>query len=131
MRDSAATLRKVITGNEPVAIVLARDSTARGELIEFLNVLMPAGEEPFLTSDAAELFDRATFDKVVLITPVDESAALSLFERRRDELVDRTRPGILFLLRDGEAMKLLPRFAAIASWLRGRSETIPARTPGI
>ena len=110
----------MLRGNDPVGVVFYRDDEGRDDLLDLCELLAPADRDVIATKTAEDAFRVEHRDKILLITPDDEVEAVRTFEGRREVLLDRGAPVILFLLQGGEAEKALNQEApALSSFLRG------------
>lgn len=106
--------------DDPLLVVLYGYEQQRQDLLEQVPLLLPPGTPIRVVHDPDEMFSDGS--TVLLLTPFDELEALRVIEGRREGLLDRQRPAVLFLLRGGSAMKHLSSVesAGLLSWLRGR-----------
>lgn len=104
----------------PLIVVLYEEHTHRSDLAERIRYLLPAGVASVDSDDLAAALTHP--DQAVLLAPPDEPETLLQLEGIREQLLPRTQPVILFLLRGGAAIRLLKEIegASLASWLRGR-----------
>ena len=119
MRDSSAVLWRVLRANEPLAVVLYSDPVARDEICSLVKLLAPPGTDIVRSNDTDDAFGEALASSILLLTPSDEVDAVVTYEARREALINRRVPAILFLLRGGEAQRKLQDAPALTSWLRG------------
>ncbi len=120
MRDTSGFLWRALRESDPLIAVLYPHSGYLQDLQDEIPLLAP---DPGLVRRSCDVADAFThFEEVLLLTPTDEPTALSVLDGRREALLDRTAPVVLFLLRGGEATKLLRSedMAGLMSWLRGR-----------
>lgn len=120
MSASTGDLVTLLGGHDPVGVVYYRDDESRQALLELCEMLAPK-EHPLRQTTAIEdAFREEHRAAVLLITPVDEAEAVRTLEGRREELLTREAPAVLFLLQDGSAEGVLHRdAAALSSFLRG------------
>lgn len=115
--DSTAAIWQSLTGGSPVLVVLFDAYDSRAQLVSLVESLTPLEQPSRRVSDIASVFqDPST---LLLVTPEDEAAAIEEIEGRRDTLLGRTAPAILFLMRDGAGMRALREAPALSSWLQG------------
>jgi hypothetical protein len=118
--SSTGDLVTMLGGNDPVGVVYYRDDEGRDDLLDLCDLLAPAGRDVLPTTSAEDAFRVEHRDKILLLTPDDEVEAVLTLEGRRELLLDRGAPVILFLLQDGEAERALKQGApALSSFLRG------------
>lgn len=119
MMDFPTHIADIFLSRAPVAVVFYEDPDARARLLKTIELLMPDDLQPVRTSDVEDAFRH--LDKLLLLTPDNELEALRALAGRRDALIERSAPTILFLLRRGSASALFSstQLAGLASWLRG------------
>ncbi|HET7499465.1 MAG TPA: hypothetical protein VFK02_00620 [Kofleriaceae bacterium] len=103
-----------------VAVVWCPDFGLRDWLIDEVVGLARPESRPFRTSAVEDAI--AAPDRMALLVPDDERAAVEELEGRRDELLadpPRTQPVVLFLLRDGDGQRALAEAPGLSSWVRG------------
>ena len=120
MTDFPTALFHILHGpaRPPLALCLYTVADDRRRHLETIESLMPVGEGYVKTFDVEAIFrELAT---VLLVVPADEPAALQELAGRREALLDRTAPAILFVQRNGSASDHLsdPEQAGLLSWLR-------------
>jgi hypothetical protein len=116
--SSTGVLWRILREGNPVAVIYYPESATREALLEQVALLAPEDRSVIRARDVEAAFRDP--DAIVLLTVDDEPGAVDLLNRRREELVDRTAPAILFLLCDGTGEERLREAFALASWLRGR-----------
>lgn len=115
-RTSTSSLLHAVRQAEPLAVVIYPDSEQRAHLMD--EIVDLHGDEWVSLTDPTALFtadDRPTF-----VLPADEGACVRLLERRREALVDREGPIVLFLLRGGTGQDALRDTPALKSWILGK-----------
>jgi hypothetical protein len=102
-----------------VAVVWCPDLGLRDWLIDEVEGLAPVGAAPFRTASVEEAIK--TPERMALLVPDDERAAVEELEGCRDQLLEppRTQSVILFLLRDGDGRIALAKAPSLSSWVRG------------
>jgi hypothetical protein len=70
-------------------------------------MLAPEGRPLHETVAINDVFQPESKDEVLLITPADEVEAVRTLEGRREALLKREAPAILFLMQDGSAEHVL------------------------
>jgi hypothetical protein len=122
MSGSTGVLMELLVGHDPAGIVFYRDDEAREGLVGLCKLLAPEERPPRRTAKIEDVFLNENRDVVLLMTPPtsDEAEALRTLEGRREQLLTREAPAILFLLQGGSAETVLHRdVPALASFLRG------------
>lgn len=119
-RTSTSSLLHAVAHADPLAVVIYPDTEERAHLLDEIRDLR-GGDWRTLT-DPEALFDAA--DGPTFLLPPDEGGCVRLLERRREMLVDREGPIILFLLRGGSGQDALRDAPALKSWVLGK-ETDP------
>jgi hypothetical protein len=122
MSGSTGVLMELLEGHDPAGIAFYRDDEAREDLVGLCKLLAPEERPPRRTATIEDVFRDENRDAVLLLTPPmgDEAEALRTMEGRREQLLARDAPAILFLLRGGAAETVLNRdVPALASFLRG------------
>lgn len=112
---AAGALWKVLNGGSKVVIVLYDDEQDKNtRLAEAEELVKPAATR---TSDPEVAFGAAPGP--VFITPEigHEEDALATLAARREHLLERSAPVVLFLLEGGAAMNRLKSEPGLASWL--------------
>jgi hypothetical protein len=110
----------LLAGRDPIGVVFYRDDESREDLLDLCEMLAPTDRQLVFADAVDDAFRRENNDVVLLITPIDEAEAVRTLEGRREELLDREAPAILFLMQDGSAERVLNRDApALSSFLRG------------
>jgi hypothetical protein len=113
----------MLAGPDPIGVVFYRDDETRGDLLELCGLLAPVGiplRRTAAISDAFTEADKGTLLLVVLENPIAEMDAIRTLEGRREKLLDREAPALVFLMQGGSAEDILNRDApAISSFLRG------------
>jgi hypothetical protein len=125
---STGVLWRILREANPVAVIFYPESATRAALLEQAELLAPDDRRVLRARDMEAAFHDP--DAIVLLTPDDEPGAVDILNRRREDLVERTAPAVLFLLCDGTGEARLREAFALASWLRGR-EYDPARAEPI
>jgi len=117
---STGDLLTRLGGHDPVVIVFYRDHDSQTDLLELCELLAPSGA-PTLRSGAVEDAFRGEYkNTILLVTPADEVSAVRTLDGRREQLLDREAPTILFLLQGGSAESFYNTDApALASIVRG------------
>ena len=123
MPDPSSALWNALDSSTPLVIVYYADETRREELIKEVRSLYPPDQEVHCSDNVEDAF---RVPHVLLLTPQEEEAALAELDARREQLVDRQLPVVLFVLRGGSAERSLPQKPNIASWVRG-SDVDPDR----
>lgn len=120
MSASTGDLLTLLGGHDPVGVVFYRDDEGREDLLDLCELLAPKDRRVRETTAIEDAFRHETRDAVLLIAPADEVEAVRTLEGRREELLDREAPAVLFLMQDGSAEGVLNREApALSSFLRG------------
>ncbi len=101
-----------------VAVVWCPDLELRDWLIKEVGGLAQPDARPIRTASAVEAIQ--TPHQMVLLVPQDERPVVEALDGCRDQLLARTQPVILFLLRDGDGREALARAPSLSSWVRGR-----------
>lgn len=128
MSSSTGVLWRILREGNPVAVIYYPESATREALLDQVQLLAPEDRRVLRARDVQAAF--RDLDAIVLLTPDDEAGAVDVLDRRREDLVDRTAPAVLFLLCDGTGELRLRQAFALASWLRGR-EYDPTRSENI
>ncbi len=115
-RTSTSSLLHAVAGADPLAIVIYPDSEERAHLIDEVRELR--GGAWRVMEDPHALFGSA--DEPIFLLPADEGACVRLLERRREMLIDREGPIVLFLLRGGTGQDALRESPALKSWVLGK-----------
>jgi hypothetical protein len=119
MSGSTATLwRQLHEPDSPLSLVLYSSPAALNEVLETVRLVAPEEWKLIRTSDVEDAFVKP--DVPLLLTPDNEAAAVLTLDGRREALLSRTAPAILFLLKDGSGEQQLRRAPGLASWLQGR-----------
>lgn len=113
-----------------VAVVWCPDFGLRDWLADEVAGLAAPDATPFRTTSVDEAIRMR--DRMVLLIPDNERAAVEELDGCRDQLLEptRTQPVILFLLRDGDGRHELAKSPSLSSWIRG-SDVDPERTAEI
>lgn len=118
--STSGDLLTLLGGHDPVGVVFYRDDEAREDLVELCKLLSSTERPRRRSTTIEDVFRIENENVVLLLTPLDEAAAIRTLEGRREGLLAREAPAILFLMQDGEAERLLNRKApALSSFLRG------------
>lgn len=115
-RTASTSLLHAIDQAEPIAVILYPDTGVRAELIEEIEDLRPLDWQRI--TDPSDLF--AAPDRPTLLLPPDEAGCVRLIEGRREQLLDRKGPILLFLLRGGSGLEALTDSPALKSWVIGK-----------
>lgn len=115
-RTASTSLLHAVDHADPIAIVIYPDTGIRAELIDEIEDLRP--RDWHRVTDPTTLF--APPDRPTLLLPPDEAACVHLLEGRREQLVDRQHPILLFLLRGGSGLAALADSPALKSWVIGK-----------
>lgn len=116
MRDPIAETWAALTAGEPLIVMHYGDFGLLDAAIDEVRSLIEAGADVARTEDIDDLFTR--LDTYLLFTPLDEAAAVAELDGRRDALLARTVPAMLFLLRGGSGDDALRHAPGLASWVR-------------
>jgi hypothetical protein len=120
MSASTGDLLTLLAGNDPVAVVFYRDDEGRDDLLDLCELLAPKDHPLRETTAIDDAFAEPNKGTILLLTPDDEVEAVRTLEGRREELLVREVPAILFLMQDGSAERVMNRDApALSSFLRG------------
>lgn len=120
MSASTGNLLTLLGGHDPVGVVFYRDDESRKDLIELCKLLAPKERSLRPATAVEDAYLKENKNAVLLITPTDEIGAVRTLEGRREELLDREAPAVLFLMQDGSGERFLNRDApALSSFLRG------------
>jgi hypothetical protein len=126
MRDPILSVATALERDEGgLAIVWCPDLGLRNWLVGEVESLAPTGARPVRVSGVEEAI--AAPDRMVLLVPSDERNVVLDLDASRDRLLEprRTRPMVLFLLRDGDGQRALANDApSLWSWAMG-SDTDP------
>jgi hypothetical protein len=121
MRDPIESLASALQRDEGgLAIVWCPDLGLRDWLVSEVESLAPKGARPIRVSGVEETI--AAPDRMVLLVPLDEREVVLDLDASRDRLLEpgRTRPVVLFLLRDGDGQRALAEEApSLWSWAAG------------
>lgn len=116
MRDPIAETWAALNAGEPLIVMHYGDFGLRDSLLDETQSLIVPGADIARTECIDDLFTR--LDTVLLFTPADEAAAVFELDGRRDALLARTAPAVLFLLRGGSGDDALRHAPGLASWVR-------------
>lgn len=118
MRDSTGALWKVLRTGKPLACVLYEDFAAREALVELSYLIAPNEYEVRRTEELDESVDIGQENALVLFVPRNEIEAIRGLDARREQLIRRTAPMVLFLLRRGSGVQELAVRRGLAALLR-------------
>ena len=113
MRDGTRALLKAVDAAAPLAAVIYEDEPHRAALVEEIRQLRRMGWTEASAPDAA--FDD---EKPLLLVADDEPGAVRARGGRREALVRRRAPVVIFLRRAGEGLAELRRHDGLRSWLQ-------------
>ncbi|HSN97038.1 MAG TPA: hypothetical protein VLS89_02035, partial [Candidatus Nanopelagicales bacterium] len=120
MSASTGNLLTLLAGRDPVGVVFYRDDESREDLLDLCELLAPKDRPLRETATVEDALQAKTRDAVLLITPDDEVEAVRTLEGRREELLGREAPAVLFLMQGGSAEGVLNKDSpALSSFLRG------------
>jgi hypothetical protein len=115
---STGTLWRILGEGTQLAVVYYPELITREALAEQVELLAPTDRRVVRATDVEDAF--ANRDAIVMLFVTDEAGAVETLNLRRDELIDRAAPAVLFLLCDGTGEQKLREAFALASWIRGR-----------
>jgi hypothetical protein len=118
MTAASESIWKAIWAESPIFLVLYGDLSARDQLMTHVELLVSTKVVTRRTSDPADAFRH--LDELVMLAPNNEVEALAQLDGRREQLLARTAPVVLFLLRGGEAVSHLSDHPGLAGWVQGR-----------
>ena len=118
MRDSTGALWKLLRTGKPLACVLYEDFAAREALVELSYLIAPNEYEVRRTEELDESMHLDQENTVVLFVPHNEIEAIRGLDVRRETLLRRTAPLVLFLLRRGSGVQELAVRRGLATLLR-------------
>jgi hypothetical protein len=113
---ATGTLFRQLREGAPLCLVLYPNLGALDDLIETVRLVAPEHWELSRTADVEDAFHKG--NAPLLLTPDNEAAAVRTLDGRREALVDREAPVILFLLKNGSGEQELKMAPGLASWLR-------------
>jgi len=113
---STGTLWGLLHQNSPVCLVLYSSIGTLDDTIETVRLVAPSLWRPTRTTDVEDAFRKQ--DEPLLLTPDDEVAAIMTLDGRREALIERAAPVIMFLLKGGSGEQALRRAPNLAGWLR-------------
>ena len=119
MSGATGTLFRILQEGTPLGLVLYPDLGALGDVIETVQLVAPESLRFIYTRDVEDAFTRLA--SPLLLTPDDEVATVRTLDGRREALLSREAPVILFLLKGGEGERALRHAPGLASWLQGRA----------
>jgi hypothetical protein len=99
-----------------VCLVLYANVGTLEDTIETVRLVAPITWQPTRTTDVEDAFRKP--DEPLLLTPVDEVEAIMTLDGRREALIDRTAPVVLFVLKGGSGEQALHGAPNLAGWLR-------------
>lgn len=118
MSGSTATLWRLLhEGDSPLFVVLYSSPAALDDVLETVRLMAPAEWRLTRAVDVEDAFTRPEIP--LLLTPSDDASAVETLDGRREALLSRTVPAILFLLKDGLGEQKLRAAPGLASWIRG------------
>ena len=101
-----------------VAIIWCPDLGLREWHVGEVESVAPTGSNPIRTQSLDEAL--AAKDRLVLLIPRNERDLVLSLDVLRDQLLERSQPIVLFLLRDGDGQRALAAEAtSLASWVGG------------
>lgn len=119
MSGHTATLWRLIHEAEaPISLVLYSDPHHLEEVLAGVRLMAPDTWNLARTRLVEDAFSK--LELPLLLTPADEAEAVATLDARRDALLSRTAPVLLFLLQDGAGEQRFRRAPFLASWLHGR-----------
>ncbi len=116
MSGSTGTLWSLLHQNSPVCLVLYSSVGTLDDTIETVRLVAPTSWRPTRTTNVEDAFKKQ--DEPLLLTPDDEVSAILTLDGRREALVERSEPVVVFLLKGGSGEQSLRRAPNLASWLR-------------
>ena len=120
MNNPVASIANAIQrdGGDGIVVVYYPDFGTRDWLLDEVESI--AGAEISVRTDSVAEARRRS-DALVLLTPVNERAAVEELDGTRDQFLEprRKHPVVVFLLRDGEGARALREAPSLASWIRG------------
>jgi len=118
MRSSSSTLWRILTRRvSPIAIILYGSEEELDSALGQVESLLPSSLAPPRARTAAEAMDTRPSD-IVLLVPDDETLAMDRLESERERNLERERPILVFLRRDGEAHRSLAYHPNLLSWVK-------------
>lgn len=121
MRDPIGSVAGALQRDEGgLVIIWYPDLGLRDWLVSEVDSLAPTGTSSIRVSSVEEAIGAP--DRTVLLVPVDEREVVLDLDASRDRLLEprRTRPVVLFLLRDGDGQRALAKDApSLWSWAMG------------
>lgn len=118
MSATSESIWKALWAESPVFLVLYGDLPARDQLMTHVELLVSPKVPTRRSSDPADAFRHT--NELVLLAPNNEVEALAELDGRREQLLERSVPVVLFLLRGGEAVGHLSNHPGLAGWVQGR-----------
>lgn len=101
-----------------VTVVYAPDVATRDELVEDVVSFLPPADPVHRVTLGDDVFAQPP--GWVLLVPADEEDAVLTMDGRREQLLDRAHPVVLFLLNGGAGERALAEQApSLSSWLAG------------
>ena len=115
---ATAELWKALRWGAPIVVILYEDAELREQLISEMELLAPEGRRIRRIRDVEEAFQD--LDSILFLTPGDERKALRVLDGKREAMVERTTPLVVFLVRDGDGARGLDSAPGLASWVQGK-----------
>ncbi len=118
MGDPAARLWSAVRPGLPLALVFYPDLGLKDEVAAEVESFFPPDTELRRLESVDDAVGHP--NALVLLFPTNEKGALEALEGRRDMLLDRELPIVVFILRHGDGARELPHLPGLAGWVRGR-----------
>lgn len=129
MPDPAAEVWNALnSGASPIVVVYYPDLGARRAAVEEVASIASPKWPLHETTTVSDAWEHP--DSLVLLIPEDERTVVEDLDGLRDAFGARTRPVVLFLMRDGDGARLLPTTLSLVGWVRG-SDVDPDRAADI